>query len=306
MASRFAESLVQGLVFTLVLSLIAFLTMAVAPGDPAEMLLGQDATPEGVRAMRAELGLDLPLWKQYAAFLLRLAQGDLGRSYENRRPVTNILIEGLVSSSQLAGGALLVAVVVGVSIGLVSAYFRNSWFDLTLRIVVLMAISVPVFWLGLMAIYLFAVQLRWLPSFGRGGAEHLILPVLCLSSAALGIVIRITRSEALEVMKREFITAARAKGLSEIVVVCKHVLKNALVGLITVVGLQFGLFMSYAVVVETIFAWPGLGTTLIKAVFSRDFPVIRGGIILTGAAFVIISVATDRLCAVLDPRTRTA
>jgi peptide/nickel transport system permease protein len=283
------------------ISAIVFLLLELAPGDPATLLLGHDATKEGIAKLRAELGLDEPVYQRYFAFIIDAFHGDFGRSYETRRPVIEEVRNAFFATLQLAVASLLIAVLIGIPAGITSAVHQYSFIDKTIRFLILAAVSLPVFWLGLMLILLFSITLRWLPSFGRGGWENLVLPAFSLSCYSLAIIIRMTRSSMLEVLRNEYITTARAKGIPEFFVIYKHALRNALIPVVTIIGLQFGILLGGAVLTETVFAWPGVGRLLLQGIFSRDYPIIRAGVLLVSGCFVFINLLVDILYTYIDP-----
>ena len=288
----------------LVVSVVAFFVLQLTPGDPAQLMLGQNATVESVERLRRELALDQPLAIQYLSFLGNALHGDLGRSYATYRPVSNELAQRLVMTSQLGGAAFLLATLLGIPLGVVAAVRRNSWIDHLLRVIVLGSVSVPVFWLGILLIYLFAVTLRWLPSIGSGTPAHLVLPTLALATYPLALMVRLTRTSMLDVLHQDYLRTARAKGLRPFEVIVRHALKNAMIPIVTVMGLQVGALMTGAVLTETVFAWPGLGSYMVDAVFTRDYPVIRGSILLFSVIFLVTNLAVDVLYVRLDPRIR--
>ena len=287
-------------------TIVVFLVLALVPGDPAVLILGQDATPERVSALRAELGLDRPLWEQYLRFAGGLLQGDLGRSYQQNRPVTGELMRAFPVTLVLSTMALTLATVIGTSLGVLSAVRSNTWVDGVLRVVLLSFGSLPVFVLGLFLIYAFAVNWPLLPAFGWGTPAHTVLPALTLATFPLATIGRLTRAAMLDVLGQEYLTTARAKGLREWVVLVRHALRNALVPIVTVVALQFGVLLAGAVLTESIFSVPGMGQLLLNAVFARDYALIRGTVLL--AAFVVasLSLVVDVLYVALDPRIRRA
>lgn len=283
-------------------SLIVFSLIRLLPGDPARALAGVNATPEYIQQVRDRYGLDDPIHVQYGNFMSGLVTGDLGVSTFSRRPVTTEIGERFPRTLTLASISLFIATVVGVSAGIVSATRRNSIFDNASMFVALVGVAAPVFWMALMLQLLFAVQLRWLPATGMGGVSHLILPSITLGMASAALMARITRSSMLDVLKQDFITTARSKGLAERVVIYKHALKNALIPVVTVLGLQFGILLGGAVLTETVFAWPGVGRLLVDAILRRDYPVVQGTVMLLALLFVIINLVVDVIYAFLDPR----
>ncbi len=288
----------------LAVSVIVFGILHIAPGDPATMLAGEDARPEDVAAIRAKYGLDQPLYVQYGVWLANAVQGDLGRSIVTRRPVIQEIMARLPSTVELAIAALLLAMVVGVVVGVISATRQYSLIDHASMLVALLGVSAPVFWLGLMLILFFSVELRWFPTGGGGSLQALVLPAITLGSASMAIIARMTRSSMLEVIRQDYVRTARAKGLVEQVVVLRHALKNALIPVVTVVGLQFGYLLGGAVVTETVFSRPGLGRLLVTSILSRDFPVVQGTLMLLAVSFVLVNLLVDITYGMLDPRIR--
>lgn len=283
-------------------SIIVFLIIRLLPGDPARALAGVQATPEYIEQVRERYGLNDPIYVQYGRFVAGAVTGDLGQSVFSRRPVTTEIAERFPRTLILASISLVIATILGVSAGIISATRRNSLFDNASMFVALVGVAAPVFWMALMLQLLFSVRLRLLPATGMGGIEHLILPSITLGMASAALMARITRSSMLDVLKQDFITTARAKGLAERVVVYKHALKNALIPVVTVLGLQFGILLGGAVLTETVFAWPGVGRLLVDAILRRDYPVVQGTVMLLAFLFVIINLVVDVIYAFLDPR----
>ena len=285
-------------------SLLVFLVLAAVPGDAASALAGVDSTGRDIEDIRRSLGLDRPLPVQYATFVLGAVQGDLGRSFRTKRPVVDEIRDRLWPTVELALTALLFAVAVGLTVGVVSAVRQYSLLDYVATVLALTGVSMPIFWLGLMLMLIFSVQLGWLPTTGNGTPQQLVLPAITLGSASAAIIARMTRSSMLEVLRQDYIQTARAKGLGETVVVLRHALRNALIPTVTVVGLQFGYLLGGSVLSETVFARAGLGTLLIDAIRSRDYPVVQGTIMLLAAAFVLVNLVVDLTYGWLDPRIR--
>lgn len=292
-------------------SIGVFLMLHLAPGDPAVIVAGADAPPETVAAVRSELGLDRPLYEQYWMYLKRLLQGDLGRSIRSREPVVELLAQTFPNTLALAVGGTAVAVSVSIPLGVVSAVRRNSWVDNLSRFLALLGASVPIFAVGLALMWVFGYWLRLFPLSGNGGSVlswqglwHLVLPAVSVSFYTLAVLTRLTRSSMLEAVKQDYVRTARAKGLSEVVVVYRHALRNALLPVVTLAGIQFGHLLAGAVVTETIFAWPGMGRLAVAAILSRDFPVVQGVILVISIMFVLINLAVDIVYAVIDPRIR--
>jgi ABC-type dipeptide/oligopeptide/nickel transport system permease component len=285
--------------------------MHVIPGDPVRLIAGPDAPEDVVKRMRGELGLDRPLHEQYLSFLGRALQGDLGRSLRSRAPVVDEIARRFPATLELTTASMLVAVAVGIPLGLIAAVRPATWVDYLAMTASLSTLSMPVFWLAIMAIWVFSLTLGWFPVSGRGGApwewdglRHIALPALTLSTTSVAIISRLTRSGMLEVLGREYVTTARAKGVGPMGVVGKHALKNALIPVVTVVGLQYGFLLGGAVVTETIFAWPGVGRLAITSILQRDYPVVQGCVLLVAVLFVLINLLVDLLYGWLDPRIR--
>jgi len=283
---------------------LVFLALRLIPGDPALVMAGEAAPHEVVEAIRLEFGLDQPLPVQYGIFLARLVRGDLGRSVRTRHPVASEIWARLPATAELALASMLIATVLGVAAGVISATRQNTVVDYMSTVGALLGISVPVFWLGLMGMWFFSVQLRWLPVGGRGTLHHLILPALTLGAATIGMVARMTRSSMLEVLRQDYIRTARAKGLRERQVNQKHALRNALIPVVTIVGLQIGGLLGGAVLTETVFAWPGVGRLAVDSILNRDYPVVQGVVIMVAVIFVLANIGVDILYSVIDPRIR--
>lgn len=288
----------------LVVTAVVYLLLSFAPGDPAELMLGVDATPESIARLRAEMGLDLPLWRQFAGFLSGVLVGDFGDSYQTGRPVLGEIRRVLPVTAQLSGIAIVLATLVGVATGVVSAVKQYSWTDSILRILILAGVSMPTFWLGLMLMVLFSGYLHWLPSSGWGTWREAVLPCLTLSVFPLAVITRMTRSSMLEVIRQDYVRTAMSKGLNRWSVILGHALPNAFIPVITVIGLQFGVLLAGAVIVESVFAIPGLGQLTVVAVFARDYPLIRAAVILAAAMFTLINLLVDITYAFLNPRIK--
>lgn len=287
-------------------TVVVFGLLQLTPGDPAAIMLGEQATPEQVRDLREALGLDAPLPVQYGRFLVRALRGDFGASIRAQRPALEVVLERLPATLLLTTGAFLFALLVGMPIGIVSAVKRLTVWDHGSMAVALLGQSMPVFWLGLMLITVFAVQLRWLPASGMGGPLHMILPSVTLGTFLIGLIIRLTRSSMLDVLRQDYVRTARAKGLAERAVVLRHGLKNALIPVVTLLGLQLGLLLGGAVITETVFAWPGVGSVTVTAIHQRDYPVVQCAVLVSAVLVVSINWAVDVLYHHLDPRIRAA
>lgn len=292
------------------ITFFAFLLLYLAPGDPVFLILGDEYSNVELRErIRAELGLDRPFLIQYARWLGRLATGDLGTSLFSGAPVLGSVAARLPVTVLLAGLTLLIAIVIGIGAGVLSATNRDRWIDGVVRVVSTIGVAVPVFWLGIMLILVFSLYLGWLPASGgpaRHGLKGLILPSLALSASFTALLTRIVRSEVLEALQQDFVRTARAKGLSPSAIYLGHALKNALIPVVTVIGTQLGILLSGAVLTEHVFSLPGLGSLLLDSIYRRDFPLIQGALLVIGTTFVLVNLIVDVLYSVLDPRVRYA
>ncbi|TFE02049.1 ABC transporter permease [Jeotgalibacillus salarius] len=314
------------------MTFIVFLIIRAIPGDPALVILGQQATEDAVAALRESLGLDNPWYVQYFQYLGNLMTGDLGESIRTRTPVNEEIWPYLATTFELSFFAIVIAVIVGVNAGIISAWFQNSWFDYTAMVLALVGVSMPIFWLGLMMQYQFSLQWDWFPTTGRENVrdpvnaitnlylldtliqgrfdqfvvvlKHLVMPGIALATIPMAIIARMTRSSMLEVMKSDYIRTARAKGEKMFWVVYKHSLKNAVIPVLTVIGLQTGLLLGGAILTETIFGLPGVGRYIYEGISSRDYPVIQSGILIVAFIFVMINLIVDILYSIIDPRIR--
>jgi len=304
MATYLIKRLLLAVPVLLGVSVVVFTMIRLIPGDPAQLMAGQAATEEIIREIRETLGLDRPVVVQYAIFLRNAARGDLGHSLFNRAPVTEELALRFPRTVRLGVASMLVAAAIGVPAGIISATRHLTWVDSLVMVVALAGVSIPVFWLGLNLILIFAVRLQWLPAIGHETWAHLILPAVTLGTASAAIIARMTRSAMLEVLRQDYVRTARAKGVAEPSVVGRHALRNALIPVVTVIGLQLGTLLGGAVLTETVFAWPGVGRLLVDAVLARDYPIIQGTVLLITSTFVLLNVLVDMVYAVLDPRIR--
>jgi peptide/nickel transport system permease protein len=286
------------------ISLLLFFMLRLLPGDPAQVLAGQMASPQEIENIRHQLGLDRPIYEQYAKYLSRLARFDLGRSARTQNPVTEEIWARLPNTLLLAVVAISLACLFGIPAGIISAVRPYTWIDYLVTTSALFGMSMPVFWLGLMLVVLFSVILKWLPAGGTGSWQHVILPSFTLAAFVVAFIARMTRSTMLETLSQDYTTTARSKGLQERVVVIKHALKNAMIPIITVVGLQFGLLLGGAVLTETVFAWPGLGRLIVDSILARDYPVIQGSILIFGLLYIMVNLVVDLIYALVDPRIR--
>jgi ABC-type dipeptide/oligopeptide/nickel transport system permease component len=286
-------------VATLVFALIHFI-----PGDPAQAMLGEGATPEDVAQLRTRLGLDKPLLMQYGSFLNGVVHGDLGVSLRNDQPVTKQILERMPATAELAFAAMAVAVLFALPLGIVAAVWRGTWVDHAAMTLSLVGISVPNFWLGPLMAIVFAIELGWLPVGGSGTLAHLVLPSITLGAALAAILARMTRASLLEELSEPYVLAARAKGVSRTRAVLHHAFRNSLIPIVTILGLQFGVVLTGAVITETIFAWPGIGRLLIQSISFRDYPTVQGCVLLIAITYVGVNLITDLTYGFLDPRIR--
>lgn len=287
-----------------VVTLIFFLIHLI-PGDPVELMLGETASRGDLERLRADLGLDRPVSEQYGRFLLGLGRGDLGDSFFYRRPVTEVILEKLPATLELAAAAMILALLLALPLGIGAAVKKDSLTDRSAMLASLVGISMPNFWLGPLLIILFSIKLGWLPVSGREGVASIVLPALTLGTALAALLSRMTRSAMLDVLGEDYLRTARAKGLSEKIVVLKHALRNALLPVLTIVGLQFGALLSGAVITENVFAWPGIGTLLIQAINARDYPLVQGCVLVISLGYVAANFFTDLLYSLSDPRVKT-
>lgn len=313
-------------------SIIVFSIVRAIPGDPARTILGTKASPEAIENLRESLGLDKPFFVQYGTYIKDLFAGDLGTSIRTNTPINEEIWQALFATAELTVVAMIFAIVIGLNVGVLSAWFRNSWFDYIVMVLALIGISMPVFWLGLVLQYQFAVDLDLLPTTGRENVrnpvtaithfflidtiiqgdvsqfiavvKHLILPAASLGTIPLAIIARMTRSSMLDVLNSDYIRTARAKGQKMFWVVYKHALKNAFIPVLTIIGVQSGLLLGGAILTETIFGWPGIGTYIYEAIQARDYPVVQSGILIIATIFVLINLVVDLLYAVFDPRIK--
>jgi len=297
-----SRRLLAALVTLLGVSFIVFMLMHLLPGDPARLIAGLNSPEEEVIRLRSQLGLDQPLAIQYWRFLTHLIQGDLGKSIRSSAPVISEILARMPWTILLAFVSTLIATLLGIPAGVIAARWRNSLPDYLTSLVTLFGISMPVYWLGLMLIILFAVQLKWLPAGGNEGATSVILPAVTLAAFSVALIARMTRSSMLEVLGQDYLRTARAKGLRENAVIFRHALKNAFIPVITVIGLQLGMLLSGSVLTETVFGWPGIGLLLVDSIFARDYPVVQGVVMVFAVIFTLLNILVDIFYAYLDPR----
>ena len=285
-------------------TVVVFFMMYLAPGDVTAMLAANAPSAQQVVALRHEFGLDLPLPAQYGRFLARAVRGDLGDSWVDRRPVVPQVLDALAYTLRLAAAALVLSIVVGLVGGIGAAVRRGSVTDETVLTATLVGISVPVFVTGLLLIYAFAFRLRWFPTSGAGSWRHLVLPAVTLASFLVAYDVRMVRACMLEVLRQDYVRTARAKGLREAVVVGRHALRNALVPVVTVVGVQVGLLIGGSVITETVFAYPGVGQLVVSAIAARDTPLVQGCVLVTASGFILVNLLVDVSYVLIDPRIR--
>ena len=310
MGSYIAHRLLLAVPVLFGVSVLVFLILHLTPGNPALVIAGPDAPPAVVRDVERSLGLDQPLYVQYGRYLSRIVRGDFGRSIQSREPVLNRLVTTFPVTLTLAVVGVVWTILVSLPMGIVAAYRRNSAVDLASIVVVLTGSAVPVFAVGLILLWIFAILLRWLPLGGYAplttldGWRHIALPAVTVGSGTIALLARLTRSSMLESLSQEYVRTARAKGMRELRVVVRHAFRNALLPVITIVGLQFGFLLSGAVVTETIFSLPGMGRLLVDAILSRDFPIVQGAVLFLAVTFVLTNLFVDVVYAVVDPRVR--
>jgi ABC-type dipeptide/oligopeptide/nickel transport system permease component len=302
--SRVLTRLFGAIVTLLITWTVVFGAMRLAPGDPVLLMLqGTPVSDAAMDAARASLGLDRPLAVQYVSFLANAARGDLGTSFRNRQPVTQLIVDELPYTLQLAIGGLVVGLLLGGTLGIVAGVWPNGWIDTVCMTLALAGLSLPSFWIGMLLIQLFATQLGWVPVLGTG-LDALILPSITLGLFVAGGLARLVRNSIIEVMTQDYIRTAHAKGLTALRVVAKHALRNAVIPPLTLLGIQFALLIGGAVVTETVFARPGIGRLLVRAVLEKDFPVVQGVVVFTTAAYVLINLLIDIAYGIIDPRVQ--
>jgi peptide/nickel transport system permease protein len=325
MSRYVTQRLLHTVVVLLGVSLLTFALIHMTPGDPVLVMLGTDATPGELERLRHLLGLDQPLYVQYAQYIGRLLAGQMGDSIFQHQPVTKLIGDRFPATVELTLAAMSIAIVVGMLAGIISAVVPYSLFDISAMLVALGGVAMPVFWLGMLVILLFSLDLGWLPSFGRGepivqavqyfirtgnpedvvdSLKHLVLPAITLGAFSAALISRLVRSSLLEVLGQDYVRTARAKGLAARQVVTRHALRNALIPVVTVIGIQMGTLLGGAVLVETIFAWPGIGRLLIGAISQRDYPLVQGIVMITALIVSLINLGVDLLYGVINPRVR--
>ena len=303
MLAFFLRRLKLALITLFGVTLLVFIAARLS-GDVVYQIVGDAANKEEIENMRRELGLDRPVWMQYFVYVAEVAQGDFGRSIRYQRPVIEVIAERIPKTVQLGLAAFVVAIVSGISLGILAARMRGSFVDRAVRTLAVLAQSMPHFWIGIMAILIFAVMLRWLPTSGSGTWQHLVMPALTLATFPMAAIMRITRSSMLETLDAEYVKFLRVKGLAERLIVWKHALRNALIPVVALSGIQLGNLLGGAVIVETVFSWPGLGNLMVESIVSRDYPVIQSGVLLIAVFLISLNFLVDLVFGVIDPRIR--
>ncbi len=287
------------------ISVLVFLMMHVVPGDPARMMLGELAVQqEAITNLRHQLGLDQPIPVQYWRFLTGALHGDLGRSILENQPVARMIWQSLPSTAELTLAGLGIAVLLGGVLGITAAVRQNTWVDTASMVLALWGVSMPTFWMGLLLIFLFSLKLGWLPATGQGGLLRLIMPAITLGYVAAAVIARLVRSSMLEVLRQDYVRTARAKGLANRLVIYRHALRNALIPVITVLGLQFGALLGGAVIIETVFSRPGIGRLAVTSILSKDFQVTQGTVLMSAVFYTLVNIMVDLAYALIDPRIR--
>ena len=285
-------------------TLLTFCITKLTPGDPAQLMLGQYATAERVEELRAQLHLDDPVLVQYGRFLWNALHGDFGVSFRGQKPVLNSILSRFPSTAQLAGAGLLLAVITGIPLGMLAARFNGTWIDQTIMFFSISTLSIPIFWLAILMLYVFGVWLNWVSVTDNNGLSSLLLPAVCMAISPSAVLARMTRSSILETLSEDYVRTARSKGLSEKIVMARHVLRNAMIPIVTLLGLMLSGSLAGAVFIESVFARSGLGRFMINAIVARDYPEVQGAVLFSAALLVILNLMVDLLYAVIDPRIR--
>jgi len=302
MVSFLTNRLLQAIPVLFGVTLAVFLMLHLIPGDPAALIAGNEATASDVETVRQSLGLDRPLPAQYVSFVGKALTGDFGKSFRTGRPVLDEVLPRYANTLALGAIALAIAVLIGIASGIISAVKPHTLFDNAALLLSLAGVSMPTFFLGLLLMLVFSVWLGWLPLSGMDSWTHFVLPAITLSMASVAIISRVMHASLIEVLHEDYVRTARAKGQREAIVIWRHAVRNALIPVVTVAGLQLGYLLGGAVVTETVFAWPGLGRLLVQSILARDFPVVQAAVLLLAVSFVVINLATDLLYGLLDPR----
>lgn len=298
----FFKRILASIAVILSMAFLVMLIMDIIPGDPAAMMLGENATPQMIQELRHQMGLDQPLLIRYVDYITNVLQGDLGRSAREMAPVAKLIGDTLPNTLILTAAGMFLTLIVGIPLGLISGARAGSWIDHLSRLVSLLGLCMPVFWIGLILIYLFSFRLGWFPVGGSGSLKHLVLPAVTLAAYTIASIARMTRSNIMEVLSEDYIRTARAKGLAYWVVVWRHGFRNALIPIVTVFGMQMGNLMGGAILTETVFSWPGLGRLMIGAIMDRDYLLLQGTILVFSAAYIFINLLVDLSYGLIDPR----
>jgi peptide/nickel transport system permease protein len=304
MGAYIRRRLIQSVVVVWGVTLLVFFLVRLAPGDPVTLLLAETATPEQIQEARVKWGLDQPIYVQYGVFLNKAIQGDLGDSLFFKQPAMKVLLERMPATLQLSAVALLFSLSVAIPVGMLSALKRDSFWDYLGTTLAMLGQAIPPYWLGIMLILIFSVQFGMFPTSGRGTVWHLVLPAITLGSVLMALITRLVRSGMLDVMSEDYVRTARAKGLRERTVIVRHALRNILIPLVTVVGLQLGALFGGAVITESIFAWPGVGRLALQAINARDYPLVQASVLFISVVYVFLNLAVDLVYVYLDPRIR--
>ena len=297
------RKLVNALIVLLGVSVVVFLLMYLT-GDPVALLLPMDANPEDAELLREALGYNDPIWEQYGRFVGNAVQGDFGESLHHKQPALTLILERMPATLKLTFSGLMIALLIAVPLGIITAVHNNTIIDYVGSVAALIGQSLPVFWLGLMLLYLFGVKWRLLPITDQGTWKSLILPAVTVGAYTAATIARLLRSRMLEVMQQDYIKTAKAKGVKKTIVIVKHALRNALLPVITILGMQIGVLLGGAVITETIFAWPGVGRLMVQAINTRDIPLVQAGVFVLASGIVVINLLTDVVYSILDPRIR--
>jgi peptide/nickel transport system permease protein len=294
--------ILSGIVVIFGISIFSFLLIHFIPGDPVKIMLGMNATPEQVEKLTHHLGLDKPLLVQYGQYLANVFQGDFGTSLKTGRPVLTEILDRFPETVKLALFGLLIAIVIGISLGILAAKFKDTFIDKACTVLATFGVSIPSFWLAILLVMIFSVKLSWFPIANGTGFRDLVLPAVTLGVVASTMIMRLTRNGMVEVLSNDYIRTAKAKGLDERIILIRHALRNVLIPVVTVIGLQLAALLGGTVIIEQVFNWPGLGTLALGGITSRDFPLIQGTILFMGVVYVSINILVDILYSVIDPR----
>jgi len=304
MGTYIRRRLLQSVIVVFGVSVLVFFLLRLAPGDPVLMLLAESAGPEQIAEARAKWGLDKPIYVQYGVFLSRAVRGDLGNSLFFQQPALEVLMERMPATLQLSAVALFFSLSIAIPVGLLSALRRDTIWDYLGTNLAMLGQALPPYWLGIMLILIFSVALGWFPTSGRGTWKHLVLPAITLGSVLMALITRLVRSGMLDVLSEDYVRTARAKGLPERTVIIRHALRNILIPLVTVIGLQLGALFGGAVITESIFAWPGVGRLALQAISARDYPLVQASVLVISVVYVFLNLAVDLIYVYLDPRIR--